>query len=101
MNFNELKQIINTPILKENLDNARDWLVISCYTAQRVSDFLRFSSDNVVKIEGNYFLDITQEKTGKPVQIPLVDEVMDILKKRNGEFPAMFSNNIESVLYSR
>src|SRR5699024_8880604 len=64
--------------------------------AQRVSDFLRFSKDEVTQIEGIDFLDIKQEKTDAPVYIPLSDEVVKILNKRGGEFPPVFSQNAES-----
>ena len=96
LNFDELDNITNAKMPTERLDIAKDWLIISCYTAQRVSDFLRFKSDNVITLEEMKFLDISQEKTDEPVLIPLNDEVLIILAKRNGEFPPIFSNNVES-----
>lgn len=96
LNFEELRRIKNATITNEATDIARDWLIISCYTAQRVSDFLKFSKADVKKMEGMKFLDISQEKTGKPVLIPLTEEVTTILNKRNGDFPPLFSTNIES-----
>jgi len=103
LDFSELKEIEIVNIKDEFTDIARDWLIISCYSAQRVSDFLRFSKSDIKKMEGMYFLDISQEKTGKPVYIPLSDEVIKILDKRDGEFPPIFSKNIESnkAIYNR
>lgn len=103
LSFAELDQIRKAKIESENMDIARDWLIISCYTAQRVSDFLRFSKENVKSMEGMQFLDISQEKTGKPVYVPLTKEVIEILEKRNGDFPPIFSNNVESnkAIYNR
>ncbi len=103
LDFTELKAIEKAKIKDEATDIARDWLIISCFTAQRVSDFLRFSKNDIKKMEGMYFLDISQEKTGKPVYIPLTDEVIKILDKRNGEFPPIFSENVESnkAIYNR
>lgn len=103
LNFAELEQIRNAKIEKEDVDIARDWLIISCFTAQRVSDFLRFSKENVKSMEGMQFLDISQEKTGKPVYVPLTKEVLGILEKRNGDFPPIFSGNVESnkAIYNR
>ena len=103
LSFEEIGKIISAEIEDELLDSARDWLVISCYTAQRVSDFLRFSNNNVININGDYFLDIVQEKTGKPVQIPLIDEVVTILRKRDGDFPPLFARNVDSnkAIYNR
>lgn len=103
LTFDELKQINNINIENSKLDAARDWLVISCYTAQRVSDFLRFTKNDVVTMNKIIFLDISQDKTEKPVYIPLHDIVVEILNKRNGNFPPLFSKNAESnkTLYNK
>jgi len=95
LDFEELKTIAATPMPDSRTEIARDWLIISCFTAQRVSDFLRFSKDKLVEMEGMLFLDISQKKTGKPLYIPLTKEVTDILDKRDGEFPPAFSNHPE------
>ena len=96
LTFEDLDKISNTKILNERIEIARDWLVISCYTAQRVSDFLKFTKDDVVTMEGMKFLDINQEKTESPVYIPLNEKVVRILDKRGGEFPPSFSKNVSS-----
>jgi len=96
LSFDELKQINKTEVNDERLGIAKDWLIISCYTAQRVSDFLRFTKKKVITLEGMNFLDISQEKTEEPVLIPLSQEVTAILEKRHGDFPPIFSLNIES-----
>ncbi|MCM4154749.1 phage integrase SAM-like domain-containing protein [Gramella sp. AN32] len=95
LNFEELKKIAATPMPDQRLENARDWLIISCFTAQRVSDFLRFSKNKIVEMEGMQFLDISQKKTGKALYIPLTKEVTEILDKRGGEFPPAFSDHLE------
>lgn len=69
------------------LETARDWLVISCYTGQRVSDFMRFKSEMIMKIEGRKILQIQQKKTKKYISVPLHAEIEKILALRNGEFP--------------
>ncbi|MCC9043856.1 site-specific integrase [Myroides sp. M-43] len=69
------------------LETARDWLVISCYTGQRVSDFMRFKSEMIMKMEGRKILQIQQKKTKKHISVPLHSEVERILDYRNGEFP--------------
>ena len=103
LNFTELKEIIKTDLPIKNEDVARDWLVISCFTAQRVSDFLKFTEKNITKIQNILFLDITQEKTTSQVLIPLTVEVQNVLKKYNGSFPPFFSKNKDSneVIYNR
>jgi hypothetical protein len=96
LSFTEIEQITKTEMPSVHLETAKDWLIISCYTAQRVSDFLRFTKDKVISMEGMDFLDISQEKTDEPVLIPLTTEVKKILDKRGGDFPPIFTNNVES-----
>jgi integrase len=88
----ELDQISKLQGLTNYLDNARDWLIISCYTGQRISDFMRFNK-SMIRYEKNIpFLDLKQVKTGKDVTVPLLPEVMQIIEKRNGDFPHPISH---------
>ena len=103
LSFDEIQQIIDTNILNEQLNIAKDWLIISCYTAQRVSDNLYLKKENIVYQNGEYLLQIIQEKTDTPISISLDDEVVKILNKRNGHFPPVFSKNKNSneVIYNK
>lgn len=92
LNFREIEQIENTPLNADYLENARDWLVISCYLGQRVSDFLRFTSDMIRYEEGEPLLEFTQKKTKKRMTIPVHHKVLSILEKREGEFPRAISD---------
>jgi len=93
----ELQAIEKTTNLVEHLDNARDWLLISCYTGQRVSDFMRFTK-KMIRFEKNKdgilkpLIEFTQKKTGKEMTVPLSQKVIDILNKRSGEFPRAISD---------
>lgn len=97
LTVNELEAIEKTSDLVEHLDNARDWLLISCYTGLRVSDFMRFTKE-MIRFEKNKegvlkpLIEFTQKKTGKEMTVPLSQKVMDILSKRNGEFPRAISD---------
>ncbi|CAM4182170.1 phage integrase SAM-like domain-containing protein [Zobellia nedashkovskayae] len=91
LNESEIRAITNLTISQEYLDNARDWLVISCYLGQRVSDFMRFDS-SMIRIEsGKRLIEFKQQKTKKFMTIPLSKEVQKILNKRNGNFPRAIS----------
>lgn len=92
LSFDELDAIGALQGMPDYLDNARDWLIISCYTGQRISDFMRFDKSMIRETGGNKYLEITQKKTGKEVTIPLIDEVVQILNKRDGEFPRAISH---------
>ena len=97
LSFKELKQIELTELKIKELDITRDWLLICSFTAQRVSDFLRYTSDNIVTLDdNNKYLDIVQSKTGNQVYIPLNDVVLRILKKYEGNFPPLYSTSKNS-----
>jgi integrase len=90
LSFNELEKIekleestLNTQALKAT----RDWLIISAYTGQRISDFMRFTKDMIREEKGKVFIEFTQTKTKKHMTIPLHDKVLKILRNYNGDFP--------------
>jgi site-specific recombinase XerD len=88
----ELKTIGEINLPHEHLENARDWLVISCYVGQRVSDFMRFDSSMIRTENGKQLLEFKQVKTKKLMTIPVSKEVQAVLAKRNGEFPRAISD---------
>ncbi|WP_353119443.1 site-specific integrase [Myroides odoratus] len=97
LNEKDILKIEELEDLPETLDNARDWLLISCYTGQRVSDFMRFEKDMIKyhtnkKGELKAILEFMQQKTSKLMSIPLSSKVLDILDKREGEFPRSISD---------
>lgn len=94
---NELNQVKNTLFVGDNLQTAKDWLIIGFYTGQRVSDLLQMNKKQLLTIDGDLFINLSQKKTKNPVLIPLHDEVIRILDKRNGNFPPNFSDNLESA----
>lgn len=83
---------IESSKLTESLLNARDWLVISCFTGQRISDFMRFKKEMIRYEDGKALIDFTQVKTGKVMTLPLHKNVLEILGKRDGEFPYPISD---------
>ena len=96
LTFQELKNIEKTE-LNESLTNAKDWLILSCYLGQRVSDFMRFTN-KMIRYEKNKdgiskpLIEFTQKKTNKKMTIPLLPKVIEILEKRNGNFPYPISD---------
>ncbi|MDG4944986.1 site-specific integrase [Weeksellaceae bacterium KMM 9713] len=111
LSFGELKRIMNTNILNEDLNSAKDWLIIGCYTGQRVSDLLRMNKNMIysrINSDGDkfYFIELIQKKNREKnakegrdtsaISIPIHYEVQRILDKRGGEFPPIFSTDPES-----
>ena len=92
LSFEEIKQIETAHLDKPHLINAREWLIISCFTGQRISDFMRFTK-KMIRIEnGDTFIEFKQKKTGKLMTIPLTKEVQAVLDNNDGEFPASISD---------
>jgi len=74
------------------LNNARDWLIIGCWTGCRVGDLMELSMNNVVvNTNGTKLIQYTQSKTGKTVKVPMHSDVETILNKREG-FPRPISD---------
>lgn len=94
LNFDELQSIenISQTELSASLQNARDWLIISCYTGQRVSDFMKFNKNQIRVENGKSLIEFTQKKTGKIMTVPLHKKVLEILAKRDGSFPYSISD---------
>ena len=95
----EIQTIFNLKIDSDVLDNARDNLIIACWTGLRVSDYLN-------KLDISNFIDdvieITTTKTKTKVAIPVHSMVKRILIKHNGKLPkkvndADFNKQIKKV----
>lgn len=73
------------------LENARDWLLIGCWTGCRVGDLMRL---NIESLGGNITeaksLQYKQSKTQKLVNVPLHPDVREIITRLDG-FPRPIS----------
>lgn len=100
---NDIKKLSETEFDNERLDTARDWLIISCRTAQRSSDLLRMNSTMFAVKSGQQVIELRQKKTKKPVTLAIHPQVKRILAKRNGQFPSMFTRDESSnnAMYNR
>ena len=94
LTIEELEKIEKTESEKfsDSQLNARDWLIISCYTGQRISDFMRFTDKHIRVENGKSLLEFSQVKTGKNMTVPVHKKVLEILKKRDGKFPYAISD---------
>ena len=96
LSLDEIEIIKSKTFINDAHEIAKDWLIIGCFTGQRVSDLLRMNVRMIQHIQDYDFIVLEQIKTNKTVQIPIHFEVKKILDKRNGEFPPTFANNIDS-----
>ncbi|MDP9956856.1 integrase [Epilithonimonas hungarica] len=93
LTLKDLEKIEESDMPHDYLENAKDWLIIACFTAQRVSDYLRFTSSMIVTDnDGQEYIEFVQQKTNAKMQIPLLKKVKAILNKRQGEFPRKISD---------
>lgn len=96
LTFEEIQKIEQFEGLSESLDNVRDWLLISLYTAARVGDFLRFDHTMIREEKGRLLLEFEQKKVKqkgvRKVSIAITQPIMKILQKRDGQFPRRISD---------
>jgi integrase len=73
------------------LENTRAWMLIGLHIGQRVSDLLNLTPKDVRETQpGVVMVDITQQKTGTSITIPVVDKItVDILLNK---FPRKISS---------
>lgn len=77
------------------LNEAKDIFVVGCLTGQRVSDYKRIN-DTMIKTlsDGNEYIYLQQEKTGKWIYIPLDIRVRAILTKYHGRLPHIYDQDL-------
>jgi integrase len=74
------------------LQNARDWLIIGCWTGCRVNDLMSLTKNNImINTKGQKFIRYTQSKTGKQVDLPIHPDVQEIID-RLGDLPHPISD---------
>lgn len=96
LSFHELEVIEKHQFVDEYLDNARDWLIIGAYSGQRCSDLLRFNhtmlETEIIDGKPIQFICFRQQKTDKQIRLALHYKILNILKKREGQFPRVISD---------
>jgi hypothetical protein len=90
LNENELKQAYEYDLSKNSvLEQARDWLIIGCYTGLRFSDFSRLKKHNFK----DEFIESYQKKLkGSKVYIPYHPYVRAIVEKYEYNLPSIEYN---------
>ncbi|WP_449388823.1 tyrosine-type recombinase/integrase [Chryseobacterium lineare] len=81
----------------DELLSAKKWLLISCYTGQRVSDFMKFTSEKLIEVKGITCVSFMQKKTRKEITLPMHPAVVEIIRENGGEFP----EEIRDAVYNR
>ena len=76
----ELEKIKSTDLKNKALINARKLLLFGCCIGQRGQDILNITESNFVTRNGLDVIELKQQKTGKNVTIPILQETREILK---------------------
>lgn len=101
----EIVILQNAKFTDEPLKTARDWLLISCFTAQRLSDMKKFKpemvSTKLVDGKERYFIEFVQQKTKQQVLFPLDKRVIKIMQERNWNFPRPMSDTRYNLMIKK
>ena len=79
------------------MNKTRDIFIAGCLTGQRESDYMRFSKDMIIEMNGMKFL--KQTKTQKTVIFPLDKRVEAILDKYRGKMPTVSKSMFNRYLH--
>lgn len=79
----------------KKLEQVRDLFVFGCFVGLRFSDFSDIKPENIIKMDGEYFIKLYTKKTQDLVIIPCSPVVLDIFKKydsNRNKLPKSLSN---------
>lgn len=94
----EIALIENLKTKNKAMNNAIKWVLLGCYTGQRGNDLVNLTEKNIVAKNGRKYIELKQEKTGKPVFIPVHTKIEKIIKDG---FPYHLNINGERGLNKR
>lgn len=80
LNETDLKKIQNKEFDNQRLNNAKKWILLGCQLGQRGEDLLRLNESYITEYNGKKYFEFIQEKTSKPIKIPIHDEISKILE---------------------
>ncbi|MBT6163689.1 MAG: tyrosine-type recombinase/integrase [Crocinitomicaceae bacterium] len=88
------KKVHNNGVERTSWDSVRDWFIIACWTAARVSDLKQFRDliDLRYKENGNSCPDqltFIQSKTNSEVTVPMLEPVKRIVNRYKGQLPKL------------
>lgn len=79
LNPSEIKKIEEADLPSDKLQNARKWLLLGCLVGQRGGDLLRITENNFIIHKNRHVIELQQQKTGKHVVIPILEETQELL----------------------
>ena len=99
LSFKELEGLYSLDLsASPRLEKVRDLFLIGAYTGLRVSDFSRISPEHIEVVDDKTVLNITTQKTGAMVSIPLFDIPLALLRKCNFSVPIISNQKMNDYL---
>lgn len=90
--------LINETEVPDRLRDSKHWLLISCYTGQRYSDFIRFTDKQIKTVNNVPCIHFVQQKTKKEILLPLHPIVQKIIENRQGFPPTVYLQKYNSQI---
>jgi site-specific recombinase XerD len=79
----------------ERLDRVRDLFVFSCYTGISYVDIKKLTANNIsMGIDGDKWIISKRQKTNTPIKVPLLDPVLELIKKYEDHPMAIVSGTL-------
>ncbi len=78
---NEIKAMSSIELDNPNFALARDLFIFGCWTGISFIDIKNLTTDNIVDMNGSFWITSKRQKTGVPFQIKLMDVAMQIIKR--------------------
>ena len=78
---NEIKAMSSIELDNPNFALARDLFIFGCWTGISFIDINNLTTDNIVDMNGSFWITSKRQKTGVPFQIKLMDVAMQIIKR--------------------
>ena len=91
----ELAKLYALKITNKKLEEVRDLFIFGAWVGLRFSDFSNIKTENIIQIDGDYFIKMITQKTKELVIIPCNPVVMEIFEKyadRPNKLPKTISN---------
>lgn len=99
LSFEELETLYRLDLsTNPRLERVRDLFLIGAYTGLRFSDFTRIRPEHIEATSGQTVLNITTQKTGAMVSIPLFLIPLALLRKYNFEAPNISNQKMNDYL---
>ena len=99
LSFEELELLYQLDLSESSgIEKTRDLFLIGCYTGLRFSDFSRIRPEHIETYGGQTLLNITTQKTGAIVSIPLFPIPLLILGKYNFKAPKLSAQRMNDYL---